>query len=143
MAYIKFNGDTTTLLGKRDTKRLLDACSEVKRNWLYPYEGCYTANRPTMTEAREFLVIPEGSCFGTEYKALLREWYNDNPAEAAKEKASRKEWEAQRDKQFRIIYGIAKRNGLYLLWLGNSNTACCGDQWEVYKDHESIARIYC
>jgi len=62
--------------------------------------------------------------------------------EEAKEKTSRREWEEQRDKQFRIVYGIAKRHGLYLKWDGNSNP-CCGDRWEIFRNGECIGRIQC
>lgn len=88
------------LFGK-DAKHISDACIRVKNNWLYPYEGCYRADRQ--------------AC---------------------------KEWETMNSKQFKIIYGIAKRYGLYLRWHGNRNP-CCGDQWEIYKNHVQIARIYC
>ncbi|MCI8396766.1 MAG: hypothetical protein HFJ52_03705 [Clostridia bacterium] len=130
-----------SLFGK-DAKPFSDACRKVMHDWLYPYDGCYSANHPLASELRRILSVPEGSNFITEYKAFLAKWYEENPDEKEKEERSRKEWEAQRDKQFRIIYGIARRHGFYLKWHGNSNP-CCGDQWEIYRKHERIARICC
>lgn len=130
-----------SLFGK-DAKHLSNACRMVMHNWLYPYEGCYRANHPKLSELRKTLSIPDGSNFITEYKAFLAKWYEKHPDEKAKEEQSLKEWEARRDKQFRIIYGIARRHGFYLKWHGNANP-CCGDQWEIYKEHERIARICC
>lgn len=130
-----------SLFGK-DAKQISDVCRNVMHNWLYPYDGCYRADRPKLSELRRSLFIPDGSNFITEYKAFLIGWYENNPDEKAKEEQSRKEWEKRRDKQFRVIYGIARRHGLYLKWHGNSNP-CCGDQWDVYKNHEQIARICC
>ena len=126
----------------KDAEHISNACRKVMHDWLYPYDGCYYANHPKIFELSKILSIPDGSNFITEYKAFLEKWYEKNPDEKAKEEQSRKDWEERRDKQFRIIYGIARRHGLYLKWHGNSNP-CCGDQWEIYKKNKQIARICC
>lgn len=142
MNLINYEAINPEALFGKDAQRMLNACDKAKRNWIHPYDGCYRANYPGITELKKILVIPEGSSFGTECKAFLKQWYAEHPEEEAKEKASRKEWENQRDKQFKIIFGIAKRHGLYIKWHGNSNP-CCGDQWDVYKNNQRIARICC
>ena len=72
----------------------------------------------------------------------MKKWYDEHPEEAKKEQASRKKWEKDRDKQFYIIYGIAKRHGLYLKWHGN-DAPRCGDMWDIYKGAKLIGKIYC
>ena len=130
-----------SLFGK-DTIRLSEACYRALHNSLHPYDGCYRANRPSLFQMRKALVVPEGSTFTAECKRFLEQWYADHPDEAEKERLSHKNWEMHRDKQFRTIYGIAKRHGFFLKWHGTSNP-CCPDQWEVYKGHQHIARICC
>lgn len=127
--------DPAELFGK-DSKRLLAACDATFKNWLRPFDCCYRSpSRPYLNAIRK-------DCTGDvakTYKAAIAEWEESHPEEAAKERLSRKDWEAQRDKQFRIIYGIARRHGLYLEWHGPS----CGDQWTVYRHGKPLARICC
>ena len=125
-----------------DAERISDACNKVMHNWLYPYEGCYQADHPRIHEIRKMIAVTEGRSLMAKYKDFLIQWYNEHPEEMEKEDASRKEWEFQKERQFRIIYGIAKKHGLHLQWLGKGVT-CCGDQWMVYKNHRRIARIHC
>ena len=85
------------LFGK-DSARLVRACCNIMENWLYPYKNCYLpANRPALP--------------------YLKEWYKEHPDEKEKRDSSRKDWEAQRDKQFRIVYGIAKHHLLYYYFI--------------------------
>ena len=144
------NPDTSTpvdpaeLFGK-DAKRLLEACDKAFHNWLpsSAYKECYRSpSRPTLGDARKIHDSSKGEPLGATYKSLVTEWETSHPEEVAKEQLSRKEWEANRDKQFRIIYGIARRHGLYLDWHGN-NAPYFPDRWDVYKDKERIARIFC
>jgi hypothetical protein len=129
----------TDLFGN-DADRLLAACEKAFDNALHKYKGCYRSpSRPTLTEVRLFSYE---STLGVAYRAALDKWKADEPDEAAKEESSRKEWEMQRDKQFRIIYGIARRHHLHLHWHGNDSSSC-PDQWTIYKNGKSIARIYC
>lgn len=145
------NVDTFTLVNPaeifgKDANRLLKACNSAFHNWLPSgkYEGCYRSpSRPTLRDVRETINISKGDSLIAAYKAAMVAWESANPEEVAKEHLSRKEWEDNRDKQFRIIYGIARRHGLYLDWHGTSSAACCGDQWTIYKHNERIARIYC
>ena len=137
--------DPAEIFGK-DAKSLLTACHNAFRNWLpsNEYEGCYRSpSRPTLRDLRKTISISGGDTLSAAYKAAMDAWESANPEEAAKEQLSRKEWENNRDKQFRIIYGIARRHGLYLDWNGTGKAACCGDQWTIYKHHERIARICC
>lgn len=128
----------------KDAKRLLKACDTVFKNWLTSgqYEGCYRArSRPTLEDVRKN--VSKVDNIMDAYKAAMAEWETANPEEVAKEQASRNEWEKKRDKQFRIIYGIARRHGLYLEWYGVNGVACCGDRWTIYKQKKCIARICC
>lgn len=125
-----------------DTNRLLRACKAIMHDWLYPYEGCYCAPHPNFKEVREMLgKYVNGAQFIKERKKILDVWYNEHPEEAKKEEMSRKQWKHRRDKEFKTVYGIAKRHGVYLLWYGKDGACQCGDQWEVLKGHESIGRI--
>ena len=127
----------TELFGN-DATKLFEACKIVMENWLHPYADCYRANYPNMSEIRKEVGTDN---FAAKFKAFMKQWYAQNPDEALKEISSRKEWEENRDKQFRIIYGIAKRHRLYLKWHGNNDVACCGDEWEIYKNNQAIGRI--
>ena len=135
--------DPAEIFGK-DANRLLEACNRAFHNWLRKYEGCYRSpSRPTLGDVRKTLNISNGDSFFAAYKAAMTAWESANPKEVAKEHLSRKEWEEIRDKQFRIIYGIARRHGLYLEWHGTSSAACYGDRWTIYKHNECIARLCC
>ena len=142
------NVDTGTLINPadifgKDAKRLLKACDRAFRNWLPSGDrDCYRS--PSRPNVRDILATVSGrDQFMAAYKAAMAAWADSNPEEAAKEQRSRKEWEENRDKQFRIIYGIAHRHGLYLRWYGENSVACCGDQWEIYRHNERIGRICC
>ena len=133
--------DPTKLFGK-DANRLLKACNIAFENGLLSnqYKGCYRSfSHPRLEDVRKKFNSAEGENLAVAYKIALAEWESANPKEATKERKSRENWEYNRDKQFRIIYGIAKRHGLYIRWLG---TQFC-DQWTIYKRNEPIARIYC
>lgn len=133
--------DPTDLFGK-DTQRLFDACNKVMHDWLYKYDGCYIpSGRPTLFELFKTVSSSDRTARMTVCKSIQEEWNLSHPEDREKEINSRKEWERNHDKQFRIIYGIAKRHVLYLEWHGNDSVAPCGDQWTIYKDHERIARI--
>ena len=133
--------DPADLFGK-DAARLLTACEKAFHHKLRPYEGCYRSpSRPRISDSRKN--ASEGTSFIAFYRAALAKWEKENPEEVQKEQESRKAWEAERDKQHRIIFGIAKRHGIYLQWHGKSSAACCPDQWTIYRKHESIARICC
>lgn len=109
------------LFGK-DSARISKACYCIMENWLYPYKDCYLpASRPSLP--------------------YRKKWYNEHPEEKEKMESSRKEWEEQRDKQFRIVYGIAKHNHLYIKWCGNSSVSR-GDEWVINKNGKSIAFLY-
>lgn len=133
--------EMSKIFGK-DSEALYQACSRLMNLSLYPYKDCYRADHPTLSEVRNYVVVPEGSTFGTEFKRILKKWYDEHPEEKAKEEQSRREWEEDRDRQFRIIYGIAKRHGCYISWHGNSSPRC-PDRFEVYRGTERIARICC
>lgn len=135
--------DPTPLFGK-DSERLLNACYQVFQNWLYPHAGCYhSPSHPRWSDAQSLAKVLKDESVGSVFKSLIAEWKEDHPDEFAKEQLSRKVWEANRDKQFRIIYGIAKRHGLYLEWLGTGGSPSYGDQWIVYKNKKEIACIHC
>jgi len=132
--------EPTELFGM-SAKRLMAACNKVMDYELHPYAGCYRApNRPRAHDI--YLNRNPNETFGSQLKAAMTKWRDENPEEFAKEEASRKEWEFEREKQFRIIFGIAKRKGLYMKWYGEGSCVCMPDQWEVCKNGESIARIY-
>ena len=134
--------DASIIFGS-DSEKLLNACYQVYQDWLYPYAGCYhSPSRPTFSDARALTNVLKDESVGSILKSLIFEWKEDHPEEFAKEQHSRKEWEENHDKQFRIIYGIAKRHGLYLEWLG-VGSPCYGDQWIVYKNKKEIACIHC
>ena len=137
--------DPAEIFGK-DANRLLEACNKAFHNWLSSgeYEGCYhSPSRPTLRDIRKIHDSSKGETLFATYESVMTEWETANPEEVAKEQLSRKEWEENRDRQFRIIYGIARRHGLYLDWHGHSSGSCCGDQWTVYKHNNRIARICC
>lgn len=137
--------DPAEIFGK-DAKPLLTACRIAFRNWLPSdkSKNCYLSPyRPTLNDIRRTINISKGNDFITAYRAAMSEWEANYPEEAAKEQLSLKKWENNRDRQFRIIYGIARRHGLYLYWHGTDSSACCGDQWTIYKHHKRIGRICC
>lgn len=129
------------LFGK-DAKRLEKACDNIMDNWLYKYKGCYRANYPSLSEVWKTTDIPKGSSLAKVWKQAIKDWYEDHPGEKEKVENSRREWEENRDRQFRIVYGIAKRHGLYLDWCGNGSVSC-GDRWIIIKDHKEIAKLQC
>ena len=136
MAYI-LNMDNThviTDLFGNDTQLLLEACEKAMNNWLYPYADCYSAIRKFRESS-----FWKGVGLCKAYKDFL----DANPVESQKVEASRRKWEEQCAKQFRIIFGVAKRHGMYIHWHGNDLAACCGDRWTVYKKNQPIARIQC
>lgn len=127
----------------KDAKRLMAACETAFHNSLPGacYKSCYRSPiRPTLKDISK---MHKEESLGRAYRKAVEEWEVANPEEIAKEQASRKVWETMLDKQFRIIYGIARRHGLYLDWHGKGKAACCPDQWTIYKHNEPIARIYC
>ncbi len=108
------------LFGK-DTERLYKACQKIMYCWLYKYKGCYIPeNRP--------------------YPPFIKMWLKEHPEEKRKMELSRKEWEAKRDKQFRIVYGIAKKHHIYMEWCGKE-TSSCGDDWVIKKNGEEIGYL--
>ena len=134
--------DLQPLFGN-DLGKLLYACERVYKNWLYPYEGCYRAEgRPSSVELHERIIVPKGSTFAREARKAIYQWYEEHPDEKAKEMASKKRWEAERDKQFRIIYGVAKRHRLHIDWYGNGSPSY-GEQFGIYKNQKCIAIICC
>lgn len=123
-----------SLFGK-DVQKLTVACEKIMHNWIYRYEGCYlspTRPRPSRVWGQE----------GVSFRELTEIWKAENPEEVRKEQESRKKWEENRDKQFRVVYGIAKRHGLYLEWCGNGSVPE-GDRFLVYQNHETIAKLQC
>lgn len=134
--------DLETLFGK-DSKRFYDAVKKVKDNWLHPYEDCYHCNQLSLSEFRINHFIPNnGTNLDTQYRDFLEQWNKDHLHEEEKEKKSRKQWEEQRDMQFRILFDIARKHNLYLYWHGNSIPAS-GNMWDIFKDDKRIARIIC
>ena len=107
--------DPTEIFGK-DANRLLEACNRAFHNWLPNGKYAFVAAMTKLESA--------------DYEAVNEDFYCGK-------------WEDYRDKQFRIIYGIARRHGLYLEWHGTSSAACYGDQWTIYKHNKRIGRIYC
>lgn len=133
----------TEIFGK-DANRILEACYSAYRNWLHKYEGCYRSPfRPTLNDVRKTGNFSKGESLIAIYRTTLDAWESANPKEVAKEQISCKEWENNRDKQFCIIYGIARRHGVYVDWHGTGSVVCCGDQWTIYKHNKRIARIFC
>ena len=144
--------DPAEIFGK-DTSRIIKAFDKVLDHWLYPHQGCYRSPyRPTCEKVRKEInlskeniesiaieILIDAIDLLAAYMAANDAWEATNPEEVAKEQLSRMEWESNRDRQFRIIYGIAQRHGLFLEWHGYG----CGDQWTIYRHHKPIARIYC
>ncbi|MCI8621014.1 MAG: hypothetical protein HFJ50_04535 [Clostridia bacterium] len=125
-----------------ETKDLSKACRKVMVNWLYPYADCYISKRPTLSEFLKNTTTDDRKSKIAEYRALVEQWYLEHPEEREKEEESHKNWEMRRNKQFSIIYGIAKRHHLFVKWNGNGNPRC-GDQWEIYRKKKRIGRICC
>ena len=93
-----------------ETKKLYDSCVVVMRSAFMAYDGCYRSPlRPNFAKMKEIAAM-EGKTFFE----VLKEWEQKNPEEIKKEDESRKEWQDNVDKHFRIIYGIAKRHHVYL-----------------------------
>ena len=44
-------------------------------------------------------------------------------------------------RQFRVIYGIARRHHIRLDWDGRDKYTCMPDRWEIYKNGKHIGRI--
>ena len=77
--------------------------------------------------------------FGKDAKRLLRACKNAFENWLSEGKYDREEWEKNRDRQFRIIYGVARRHGAYVEWNGTESPG----QWTIHKHNEIIAHIYC
>lgn len=134
------------LFGK-DAERMYEACKKAFHNSLRPYEGCYIpAGLPKVMEIGMQLEKQKG-CKPTirDIKEALdkarESFYNEHPKELKAYVDSRQNWEYERDRQFRIIYGIAKRHHLSVDWYGKDKSCCCPDQWEILKNGKSIGRI--
>ena len=130
------NIDPKTLFGK-DTEKLFDACYKVMHDNLFPYEDCYHASKPSffrMKKAGEVADIHE-------YREFLKKWYTEHPGEFDREQESKRQFEENYARQFRIIYGVAKRHHIHLVWDGENSTCCMPDCWEIYKKGECIGRI--
>ena len=122
----------------RDSKRMYRACKMVMNDWLYKYEGCYHANHPSRIELKRTLRVPEGSTFKDKAKKAIDQWYDEHPGEREKEVASKEAWTCENKRHFGIVYGIAKKHGLYMEWLGDGNPSL-GDQWIIHKKHKRVA----
>lgn len=123
----------------KEADRMHEVCKKILHHSLRPYEGCKRANYQEVKAIREEL-IANGETTGLLRKAYDI-WMERNPEKAEAIQESHREWEAERDRQFRILYGIAKRHGVYLKWYGKGSVCCCPDMWEVRKGREAIARI--
>lgn len=122
-----------------EADRMHEVCKKVLHHALHPYEGCKTPNYAEIKAIKAELVA--NGAADTSLRAARSIWLKRNPAEAEEIEASHRAWEAERDRQFRIAFGIAKRHNLYLKWHGKSEICCCPDMWEVYKGREPVARI--
>ena len=122
-----------------EADRMHDVCEIILRNALRPYEGCLHPNYDEVKAIKADLVA--SGVANHSLRDAYDIWMECHPEEAEEIKASRKAWEEERDRQFRIVYGIAKRHNVYLKWHGVSTICCCPDMWEVYKGREPVARI--
>lgn len=130
----------------RDAQALLEACKTVYENQHGNgrYKECYRSPfRPTFEEIRKNYPGVRGFELIRLRKKIVAEWEDGNPCELAKEKHSYQEWQRFMDKQFRIIYGIAKRHHLHIDWHGKDSVVCCPDLWTIFKNHRDVARIHC
>ena len=96
----------------KEAERFSKACEKIKDFWLNPNKNVYHSENPF------------------------------DPEEIKKIQESKKALEAENQRQFRIVYGIAKRNNVRVKWGGNSSVSC-GDRWELYKFKKRIGRIEC
>ena len=126
----------------RDSKKFYEAAKRVMHKQLFPFEGCYRSfERPTKIELKKTFQVPEGKSFTEMADEYYAQWYEDHPGEKEKEEKSKEEWKDEKARDFRIIYGIAKRHRYYLKWLGEDTVARCSDQWEVYKNKKRVGII--
>ena len=93
----------------------------------------YIINPDTLTH------VNPAEIFGKDAKRLLRACNNAFENWLSEGKCDCEEWERNRDRQFRIIYGVARRHGAYVEWHGTESPG----QWTIHKHDEIIAHIYC
>ena len=130
------NIDPKTIF-RNEAKRLFKACEKVKSYKMFRYEKCYHAPKPSF-----FKMKKEGEVANFhEYKEFLKTWYSEHPEEYAREQESKRKADEEYARQFRIIYGIAKRHHVRLEWDGEDQNCCMPDRWEVYKNGKRIGRI--
>lgn len=122
----------------KETQRLYKACRLIMDYDLHPYRGCKS---PDYAEIRVIKAELEAAGAADSTLRAARDlWLERNPTKAAEIAESHRQWEAERDRLFRVVYGIAKRHGVFLDWHGKGKTCCCPDQWEVYKSRKHYER---
>ena len=120
----------------KDAMRLYNACQIVMRASFRKYEGCYfSPYRPGMRTLRA-----TADRTGKTLIEVNKEWEMRNPLEVEKENKSRKEWDENVARQFRVIYGIAKRHHVFLRWEGRGSV-CEPDRWTIIIKNKEVARI--
>ncbi len=58
------------------------------------------------------------------------QWYVGSDEMTDPEEA-KKAWETEKKRAFNTVYGIARRHGCYMKWLGDGNPSL-GDQWIIH-----------
>ena len=68
------------------------------------------------------------------------QWYVGSEEMTDPEEA-KKAWEAEKKRAFNTVYGIARRHGCYMKWLGDGNPSL-GDQWFIHHRYEKKANLH-
>ena len=129
--------DLERFFGK-DSRRVVKALYTLKNNWDYPvgYRAC-----PSILEYKKLYGMSQNMLLlYNGYRDFKKRWYAEHPKETKREAEILRKWENIRNKQFRTIFGAAKRNGLYMKF-SRGDESSCGDRWLIYKHQKLVAII--
>lgn len=124
-----------SIFGK-ETKRVLRICVLLERRFLFPAEHGHPTHPATKyiidKEWRGDLSIGEAR----------DKFIKEHPGEFEKYCEDVQVWRKETGKLLGIIYGIAKRRHMRIVWLTYGGV-CMPDRFMVYKKGEPIAMVQC
>lgn len=124
-----------SLFGKDTTALCKEMQFILKASLGHLYDDCYTGPYLNMFEFKRKYNLDMSA-----YLAYKSDYYDRNPGTKEAEIASRKARKEKLDRAFRVIYGIAKRNHVFIEWYG-TGAACEPDRWTVYRNHEAVLKV--
>lgn len=123
----------------KDADKILDVCQKLYDRHMYPAENGRPQN-PAFTVGNIRL---SNTPKGKRVMEAIIDWLNDHPIEKAQYESEKAKWNAESERLWKTLYGIAKRRHIRIEWLGGRDSCCFPDQFLVYKNGKCIALIQC